>query len=226
MKRMQYITGITLLLASLLFSSCNDFLGILPKGEKIPTTLADYEAFIRTENNHRCDFSQAMYLMNDFYISTNTLNTLSLNVINYNWMEDEDRIRENDTDEGAYYYTYGNIFYWNLMIRDVPEATECTEEERQELIAQAKVLRAMDYFNLLNYYADPYEESTAAGNLSVPLITSPDMGAASEQVSIARMYEFILTDLTEALPYLPEESPHAGGGIRHVGTGLFDNGKL
>ena len=91
------------------------------------------------------------------------------------------------------------------MIRDVPEATECTEEERQELIAQAKVLRAMDYFNLLNYYADPYEESTAAGNLSVPLITSPDMGAASEQVSIARMYEFILTDLTEALPYLPEE---------------------
>ena len=83
-----------MLLASLLFSSCNDFLGILPKGEKIPTTLADYEAFIRNENNHRCDFTQAMYLMNDFYISTNTLNTLSLNVINYNWMEDDDRIRE------------------------------------------------------------------------------------------------------------------------------------
>ncbi len=206
MKRVRYITGIMLLLASLLLSSCNDFLGILPKGEKIPTTLADYEAFIRNDNNHRCDFSQAMYLMNDFYISTNTLNTLSLDVINYNWMENQDRIRENDSDEGAYYYTYGNIFYWNLMIRDVPEATECTEEERQELIAQAKVLRAMDYFNLLNYYADPYEESTAAEKLSVPLITSPDMGAASEQVTIARMYEFILTDLTEALPYLPEES--------------------
>ena len=91
------------------------------------------------------------------------------------------------------------------MIRHGQEATECTEGERQELIAQAKVLRAIDYFNLLNYYADPYEESTATEKLSVPLITSPDMGAASEQVTIERMYEFILTDLTEALPYLPEE---------------------
>ena len=160
MKKMQYITGIALLGASLLLASCNDFLGILPKGEKIPTTLADYEAFIRYDYNHVCDFSQAMYLMNDFYIVSNTLSTISLESINYNWMEDQDRIVENDEDELAYYYSYSSIFYWNLMIRDVPEATECTEQERQELIAQAKVLRAMDYFNLLNYYADPYEEST------------------------------------------------------------------
>lgn len=205
MKRVQYITGIALLGASLLLASCNDFLGILPKGEKIPTTLADYEAFIRNDNNHVCDFSQAMYLMNDFYIVSNTLSTILLESINYNWMEDQNRIAENDEDELAYYYSYSSIFYWNLMIRDVPEATECTEEERQELIAQAKVLRAMDYFNLLNYYADPYEASTAAEKLSVPLITSPDMGAPSEQVTIDSLYGFILADLTAALPYLPEE---------------------
>lgn len=204
-KRVQYIWGIAVACAAVLFSSCDDYLGILPKGEKIPTTLEDYEAFIRYDYNHICDFSQAMYLMNDFYIASNTLNAISLESINYNWMENEDRIAENDEDETAYYYSYSSIFYWNLMIRDVQEATECTEGERQELIAQAKVLRAMNYFNLLNYYADPYEESTAAEKLSVPLITSPDMGAASEQVTIERMYEFILTDLTEALPYLPEE---------------------
>ena len=204
-KRVQYIWGIAVACAAVLFSSCDDYLGILPKGEKIPTTLEDYEAFIRYDYNHICDFSQAMYLMNDFYIASNTLNAISLESINYNWMENEDRIAENDEDETAYYYSYSSIFYWNLMIRDVQEATECTEGERQELIAQAKVLRAIDYFNLLNYYADPYEESTATEKLSVPLITSPDMGAASEQVTIERMYEFILTDLTEALPYLPEE---------------------
>ena len=204
-KRVQYIWGIAVACAAVLFSSCDDYLGILPKGEKIPTTLEDYEAFIRYDYNHICDFSQAMYLMNDFYIASNTLNAISLESINYNWMENEDRIAENDEDETAYYYSYSSIWYWNLMSRDVQEATECTEGERQELIAQAKVLRAIDYFNLLNYYADPYEESTATEKLSVPLITSPDMGAASEQVTIERMYEFILTDLTEALPYLPEE---------------------
>ena len=95
--------------------------------------------------------------------------------------------------------------------------TECTEAERAALVAQAKVLRAMNYFNILNYYADPYEESTAAEKLSVPLITSPDMNAPSEQVTIARMYEFILTDLTEAIPDLPVEGatplhPNKGAG--------------
>ena len=205
-KTIHTIAVAAVLCASALFFSCNEFLGILPKGEKIPTTLADFEALIRNESYHLNDMTGAIDLMNDWYRAPEDLNALSLESINYNWMEDEDRIFYNNSDESAYYYTYQAIFAWNLILQNAADMTECTEEERQELIAQAKVLRAMDYFNLLNYYADPYEESTSAGNLSVPLITSPDMGAASEQVSIARMYEFILTDLTEALPYLPEES--------------------
>ena len=49
-KKIQYIlVSISLLITGALFSSCNDFLDILPKGEKIPTTLADFDAFIRNE---------------------------------------------------------------------------------------------------------------------------------------------------------------------------------
>ena len=193
------------LCASALFSSCNEFLGILPKGEKIPTTLADFEALIRNEDYHLNDMTAAIDLMNDWYRAPEDLNVISLESINYNWMEDEDRIFYNNSDESAYYYTYQAIFAWNLILQNAADMTECTEQERAALIAQAKVLRAMNYFNILNYYADPYEASTAADKLSVPLITSPDMNAPSEQVTIARMYEFILTDLTEAIPDLPAE---------------------
>ena len=193
------------LCASALFSSCNEFLGILPKGEKIPTTLADFEALIRNEDYHLNDMTAAIDLMNDWYRAPEDLNVISLESINYNWMEDEDRIFYNNSDESAYYYTYQAIFAWNLILQNAADMTECTEQERAALIAQAKVLRAMNYFNILNYYADPYEASTAADKLSVPLITSPDMNAPSEQVTIARMYEFILTDLTEAIPGLPAE---------------------
>ena len=205
------------LCASALFSSCNEFLGILPKGEKIPTTLADYEALIRNEEYHSNDFSQALNLLNDVYVAPEYLNAISLESINYNWMEDENRIFYNNSDEMAYYDTYEAIFAWNLILQNAADMTECTEEERAALVAQAKVLRAMNYFNILNYYADTYEASTADEKLSVSLITSPDMGAPSEQVTIARMYEFILTDLQDALPDLPEESvtvlhPNKGAG--------------
>ena len=197
------------LCASALFSSCNEFLGILPKGEKIPTTLADFEALIRNENYHVNDMTQAINLLNDIYIEPEDLNAVSLESINYNWLENENRIHYNTSNEYAYYYTYRAIFAWNLILQNAAAMTECTEEERAALVAQAKVLRAMNYFNILNYYADPYETSTAADKLSVPLITSPDMNAPSEQVTIARMYEFILTDLTEAVPNLPGESATA-----------------
>ena len=207
MKRiMQYVAGIAFLTNGLLFASCDDFLDILPKGEKVPTTLADYEALIRNENYHLNDMTQAINLLNDVYMAPEDLSAVTLSSINYNWQEGEDRIEQNNSDEEAYYYSYQAIFAWNLILQHADDMTECTETERAELVAQAKVLRAMNYFNLVNYYADAYEASTADEKLSVPLITSPDMGAAFEQVTVARMYEFILTDLTEALPALPEEA--------------------
>lgn len=36
-------------LACFLCSSCNDYLNIAPKGNKIPTTLADFEALLRDQ---------------------------------------------------------------------------------------------------------------------------------------------------------------------------------
>ncbi|MBI9058295.1 MAG: RagB/SusD family nutrient uptake outer membrane protein [Labilibaculum sp.] len=203
--KISYIATISLL-AAMLFSSCDNYLDVLPKGEKIPTSLADYEAFIRNEYNHLNDAAQAINLLNDVYKSPSALSYISLTSINYNWMGNEDRIIQNNSDEQAYYYSYAAISYWNLMINNVPDATEASDSEKLELIAQAKVLRAMNYFHLTNYYAEQYDEATAATRLSVPLITSAEMGATSEQISIAKMYEFILTDLTDAIPHLPVES--------------------
>ena len=50
-KQIQYIAGIIILAIGMFFSSCDDFLNILPKGEKIPTTLTDFDAFIRNTSN-------------------------------------------------------------------------------------------------------------------------------------------------------------------------------
>ena len=205
-KKIQYIiVSISILFSGAILSSCNDFLDILPKGEKIPTTKADFEAFIRNESNHLNDATQAINLLNDVYMKPSSLSSVTLNSINYNWQEDEDRIEQNNSDEILYYYSYSAISNWNLIINSMPTATECTQTEKDELIAQAKVLRAMNYFYLTNYYANAYNSSTAATKLSVPQILSMDMGAPSTQLTIEKMYEFILQDLSEALPHLPNE---------------------
>lgn len=205
-KKIQYIiVSISILFSGAILSSCNDFLDILPKGEKIPTTKADFEAFIRNESNHFNDVTQAINLLNDVYMKPSSLSSVTLNSINYNWQEDKDRIEQNNSDEILYYYSYSAISNWNLIINSMPTATECTQTEKDELIAQAKVLRAMNYFYLTNYYADAYNSSTAATKLSVPQILSMDMGAPSTQLTIEKMYEFILQDLSEALPHLPNE---------------------
>lgn len=216
-KIKQFIVGVAVICSGMFCFSCNDYLGILPKGEKIPTTYADYEAFIRNETYHICDATQAINLLNDVYMSPDGLNAMSLESINYNWMEDENRILYNVTDETPYYRGYQAIFAWNMVLQNADAMTECTEMEREELRAQAKVLRAMNYFILANYYADAYEEETAAEKLSVPLITSPDMNAPFEQVTIASMYDFLLTELMSAVPYLQERPatvlhPNKGAG--------------
>mgnify|MGYP000579850237 CR=1 FL=1 len=49
--------------------------------------------------------------------------------------------------------------------------------KRNEVMAYAKVIRAMSYYILANYYADTYVSATAGTKLSVPLITSADINA-------------------------------------------------
>ncbi len=184
-------------------SSCKKFIDILPQGNgKIPTTLADYEALIRDEYNHRAVIFNAIYLLNDQFVNSSNLSYDKLGAANYNWNEDADRVLLNNSDEGTYYYSYGGISTSNLIIEHASETTEATAAQQAELVGQAKVLRALDYYILANYYADTYEEANAASKLSVPLILSANIGASYTQVSIKAIYDFMLNDINEALPAL------------------------
>lgn len=202
----------------LTFASCENYLDDVPKGAKSPTTLADYEAFLRDEyTNHRVTIGGASQLLNDRFVNLATLSSDRLINANYMWDENADRIKLKISDESAFYAGYQGISTFNLIIENALKTTEATEQEQRKVWAEAKVLRAMNYFNLVNFYADTYVASTAATKLSVPLITSADINAPSKQVTIQELYDFILNDLKDALPYLPKVSqtplhPNLGAG--------------
>jgi len=207
-----------LLTLGLVFTSCDNYLDEVPKGSKVPTTLADFEAFIRDEyTNQSVDVTQALNLLNDKYVTIASISSDRFVKANYMWDEEANRIVLNQADEGTFYRSYAGISTFNLIIENALTATEATEEQKRAVWAEAKILRAMNYFNLANFYADTYQASTAATKLSVPLITSASINAPSKQVSIQEIYDFILTDVKEALPYLPKVSqtalhPNLGAG--------------
>ncbi|WP_321479081.1 RagB/SusD family nutrient uptake outer membrane protein [uncultured Bacteroides sp.] len=195
---------------SVLFSSCDGFLSTMPKGAKTPSTLADYEAFIRNEYTTQCtDIMQAVLLLNDKFETASNYNYYPLRKANYFWDESANRIELNNTDEFTYYNGYAAISSCNLIIENVPSVTGATDAQKNELIAQAKVIRTVVYFVLANYYADTYDEATAATKLSVPLIESADLNASYKQVTIQEIYNYMLKNLEEALPYLPHEGATA-----------------
>ncbi|MFH7017327.1 RagB/SusD family nutrient uptake outer membrane protein [Flavobacterium sp. FlaQc-47] len=217
MKKIYYSIICSLVLGSA-FTSCESYLDDLPKGSKRPTTLADYEAFLRDEyTSQSANVDQTLNLLNDKYVTTATLSYDRLTNANYMWDETANRIELNRADETTYYGQYAGISTFNLIIENALTATEATEEQKREVWAEAKVLRAMNYFNLVNYYADTYAAATAATKLSVPLITSANIYAPSKQVTIQEMYDFILSDVRDAIPFLPKVSqtalhPNLGAG--------------
>lgn len=203
-------------------TSCDDYLSSVPKGQKIPTTWSDYEAFLRDEyGNHKAPATQAILLLNDKYESESNLSYYPLYRANYMWDESIDRVKENKSDEGTYYSGYSAISTMNLIIEHTMETTEATEQQKKELIAQAKALRALRYYLLTNYYAETYDEATASTKLSVPLIVSANINAPHKQVSIRELYDFMLNDLTEALPDLPAESATPLHPNKGMGYALF-----
>ena len=208
MKLMKQLIYTCVLMCCVMCSSCNDYLDIVPKGNKIPTTLADYEALLRDEYTiGQTSISNALYLLNDYYVTVSNLNSPTLTRANYMWDETADRILLNNADESTYYQLYAAISSCNLIIENVPSATEATDAERAEVIAYAKVIRSLCYFVLANYYADTYDAATAGEKRSVPLITSANINAPSQQVTIQAIYDFIIQGVQEAIDGgLPEQS--------------------
>lgn len=205
---MKHLIYICILVCGLGFSACNDYLDIVPKGNKIPTTLADYEALLRDEYTiGQTSISNALYLLNDYYVTVSNLNSPTLTRANYMWDETADRILLNNADESTYYQLYAAISSCNLLIENVPSATEATDAQRAEVIAYAKVIRSLCYFVLTNYYADTYDATTANEKLSVPLITSANINAPNQQITIQAMYDFIIQGVQEAIDGgLPEQA--------------------
>jgi len=123
---------------------------------------------------------------------------------------------------------YRVILRANAIIDRVPGITESgfTDAQKKGMIAEAKFMRALTYFQLVNLFAQPYNCS-AGTNLGVPLVLKEFAGEIEfpARSTVNEVHLQIKKDLEEALPDLPATYPGAadtrGRATKGAASGLL-----
>jgi starch-binding outer membrane protein, SusD/RagB family len=133
----------------------------------------------------------------DFVGSFPTLNEIK----NYTTLSDNSSIQTLWRDN------YFVILAANAVIANVPGVADdsFTDEEKAQLVAEAKFIRAFVNFQMVNLFAQPYQQDNG-GSAGIPLVTEPFSGEVElpSRATVNEVHQAIITDLTEALPDLPE----------------------
>jgi len=111
---------------------------------------------------------------------------------------------------GAWTGGYQTVFAANSFIQNLAaNASKVTPEQAAQYTAEARSIRALTYFHLVNLFAQPYGFTANASHLGVPLQLTAATGATEAfeslpaRATVDEVYNQIITDLTESIPALP-----------------------
>ena len=119
------------------------------------------------------------------------------------------------TVAAAWQGAYRTIYQTNLFIKDfTPNASLVPQAKADQYIGEAKYIRSLCYFYLVNLWAQPYNFTADNSHLGVPLVlvaaTDPfDASNNLPRSTVAQVYNQIETDLLDAENKLPATGPDA-----------------
>lgn len=198
MKKIQLIIAVATM-ASL--TACDNFMDTVPKGKVIPTTMDDFKGMIIDVTASSAAYPTANVCSDDVF--NNNLDGNTSNGRAYYWMEDF--YKENEKDP-AWNTPYEQMYKMNVVVENIMGATEGTQEEKRAILAEAKCWRAYYNWYLQSIYAPAYQASTAATDLSVPLVQVPDLEAKHSRATVEQITSAIWADLQDAEVLLPENA--------------------
>ncbi len=201
---MNKIKYIVLALSIVGLSSCGDFMDTTPKGMVIPKTVEDFAGLTRDilatySADPLTEYSCDNFMMPEEYISSYISNS---NGKAYFWQKDFFR---EDEDDKSWNTLYNNIYRMNVVIDNIMEATDGTQDDKNRIITEAKVNRAYNHWMLVNMYAKAYDANTASSDLGIPLAVEANLEAKYSRATIQEVMNQILLDLEGAENYLPEK---------------------
>ncbi|MDO5970774.1 RagB/SusD family nutrient uptake outer membrane protein [Flavivirga aquimarina] len=201
-----------ILLASLIgigFYSCDEYLDVVPKGYTIPSTYEDFALLLNSSSiSQLWDVANTNYLADD---AEKTTDESFPTGVTFAWSSEAQKNyyyfnsgpTHPDGEEDLFYPSaYSQIYTFNVVVNNIMDVTDATEEKKSIVKAEALFGRAYNYFKLVTLYAKAYDPATASTDLGMPIVLDEDINATYIRNSVEEVYELILNDLLEAAPLL------------------------
>ncbi len=199
MKNIFYIISFVLL------SSCN-YLDVEPTGKVIPEKVTEFRAMMTSAYSKYPAYKHLLAMRADeVFPFTGEYSAYDRFIDFAIWNDNSPSMQETY----PWLSLYNVIFYTNSVIDDVMSADVDTyDDTREQIKAEALLLRAYSHFELLNLYAVPYNPMTAVVDRGIPLSTKIDIEQNFIPAKVEEVYTQILSDIEEARDLLQiEEQP-------------------
>jgi len=200
--------------------SCDSYIDITPKGSI--TVDSAYQYYELIANPMRGYQPSAFAFLTDELWAKESLiigyENISFNGINFTFNEQADRTLQ--ADNGLYENMYSNILRMNLVLDNV-DAADGSESTKSLAKAEARTFRAFDHFLAVNTFAKAYNPETAATDGGVCIMQHYNLEATPQKSTVAQVYDFIISELEEAVPQLQEKPVNIYHPNRAYGYGLL-----
>ena len=203
MRKNKYIYFIAL---SFLFtlSACNKILDELPDSRTEIDTPEEIQEFLVSAYPNRYYMYIAEIMSDNVSEKTSYLNVSALNADMYFWRDNNEIDGEDNTPTDYWTSCYAAIAVANHAL-EYYEALP-NSSKYNYLKGEALVARAYAHFMLAYLWCKPYNPTTAATDLGLSYVTTPEKEVFRKytRISLKDYYQAIEKDLTEGLPLLDD----------------------
>ena len=213
MKNIFYKTTLVILFAGFMIS-CDSELDQIPydqaSDETAYVTAEDFENGVR--GIYESLMSSGIYGSSDAGSMLSAPDVMSDNVIQaqrgrgtktalHNWYYTP----STDPLLGLYAQSYSLIYRANLVLEN---AVDFDGENKPNIVAEAKALRALAHLNLVSFWGKiPTQSGDAMGSLGVAYMTEADVNAEPARETVGEVYAKIVQDLTDAAADINDNNP-------------------
>jgi tetratricopeptide (TPR) repeat protein len=190
---------------ALLTGSCSDFTDVQPKGKNLLSTTDQLEMLLNNEFYMRVN--DMRHISGDIIYAFENVPTLisrpnkTLSAILITWdVANQDKMAELTSSDNDYAGWYGVIGKIANPILSLVDKAEGEESVKNQLKAEALVLRAYFHYLLVNKFAKAYNPASAETDPGIPYMKEDwDISIPSEKRTVKEVYENIIADLDAAI---------------------------
>ncbi len=211
MKNLKYILAAFFLTAVF---SCNKKLDVLPQNNVTSIENADDVKALLLGGyslmQNASGFGEKYIFVSDLLANDNQLDFVGT-FTDYKDLSNKQQTKETALATDIWENSYLLIENMNIVLDKI---NLLDASEQTEIGAEAKFMRGVAYFELINYFAKPYSAGNTSSTAGVPLVLQPTYNYDSTKnkparASVEDVYKQIISDLTEAANSLPATADNA-----------------